>query len=76
MKDFTVTATKLDSSWMVDAACRGRTDLFFPKAGGTLSAVAKAICAGCPVQAACGEYAGALPETPNGMWGGKMWRRS
>jgi hypothetical protein len=75
MKSFTVTATGLDSSWMVDAACRGRTDLFFPRAGGIVSAEVKSTCAGCPVVQECGDYARALPEPPEGVWAGVMRRR-
>lgn len=75
MKTFTVTANSLDSSWMAKAACRGRTDLFFPATGGPPTIKVKAICAGCPVRRKCAAYADALPETPDGVWAGGMRRR-
>jgi WhiB family redox-sensing transcriptional regulator len=52
-----------------DAACRDAdTDVFFPVSESQAGA-AKAICATCPVQAACLEYA--LETRPgDGVWGG------
>ena len=72
-----------DPSWRTDAACKGRTDLFFPKAQphrgrmlGNLPDLevrrvreAKAICAGCPVRRDCLAYAVTHRET-FGVWGG------
>jgi len=66
--------------WMESAACRGMAaNIFFPaRQGGdhaTLdaqaqaTAIAKAICAGCPVKAECLEYATANGESM-GIWGG------
>lgn len=53
-------------TWRDDAACKGRTHLFYPERGLTAHA-AKAICAGCPVQVEC-RAAGA--REPFGVWGG------
>lgn len=56
--------------WTAHAACKGRTDLFFPERGdpaAELVAQAKAICAGCPVRIPCLE-AGHHEEF--GVWGG------
>jgi WhiB family redox-sensing transcriptional regulator len=60
--------------WRFSAACAGEDpDLFFPSgrsAGARRqTAHAKAICAGCPVQAECLEWAQAT-EQPYGVWGG------
>jgi hypothetical protein len=56
------------------AACRGRTDLFFPKPGDDVSE-AKALCRTCPMAGPCGEFA--LARSPNvlsGVWGGMTAR--
>lgn len=64
--------------WRERAACRGRTDVdFYPHRGDTASVrAAKAVCARCPVQAECLEYAmhdeGAFPF---GIWGGTSARQ-
>lgn len=54
--------------WMQDALC-AQTDpeLFFPELGGSTHA-AKAICAKCPVRAAC--LAFAVEHVEYGVWGG------
>jgi WhiB family transcriptional regulator, redox-sensing transcriptional regulator len=70
VKSFAVTPNSLDTDWMSSAACRGRTDLFFPATGGNHSAEVKAVCASCPVRSECLAYARALPEPPEGIWGG------
>ena len=61
-------------SWFRDAACQGENpELFFP-IGSTAAAVfqlaeAKQICARCPVQGPCLEWA-LLTGTEYGVWGG------
>jgi len=59
--------------WMVDGACRGADpDIFFPGQG-EATRPAKAICATCPIRAACLEYA--LDNgIAHGIWGGKSER--
>jgi WhiB family transcriptional regulator, redox-sensing transcriptional regulator len=61
--------------WQVQAACRGRADLFFTGSDerGRLraerEASAKQVCMTCPVRAECLEHALAVPEE-YGVWGG------
>lgn len=62
-----------------DLACRWQPDLFFPEAGGDLSAVRK-ICSECPVRAQCLELAliyeeGLSPWSRYGFWGGVSPRK-
>ena len=63
-----------DKSWVVQAACAGRGDAFFPEFGGALTE-AKKLCASCPVRQQCEEYGKSLlnAEVPlyRGLWGGK-----
>jgi WhiB family redox-sensing transcriptional regulator len=55
--------------WRQDAACRDLdTAIFFPDAEQD-SAPAQAICATCPVRAACLEFA-LLTRQDDGVWGG------
>lgn len=58
----------------LDLPCRsGDADLWFAESPGELES-AKALCAGCPVRAAC--LAGALErEEPWGVWGGEIFER-
>ena len=61
-----------DVSWRADAACSGvDSDVFFPASEEDEQAVAqaKAICAECPVQEACLQYALATNQSA-GVWGG------
>lgn len=59
-------------SWRDQAACWGvDADIMFPSDGAI--AHAQAICARCPVRAACLEYALAKPEL-HGVWGGASER--
>lgn len=61
-------------AWHLDAACRGADpDLFFPERGESTRA-AKAICAGCPVQSECLDWAVGNNE-PGGIWGGSSERQ-
>lgn len=62
------------TGWMDHAACKGHTDLFFPATGsGNPTAgyieQARAICAGCTVQAECADYA-QLIDARHGVWAG------
>jgi WhiB family redox-sensing transcriptional regulator len=58
----------------MDLPCRsGDADLWFAESPAELER-AKALCAGCPVRAAC--LAGALSrEEPWGVWGGEIFER-
>lgn len=62
-------------AWMDEAACKGRTTLFFGLAGERperrvrREAAARAMCAGCPVSEPCREMARTSRE--NGLWGGE-----
>jgi WhiB family redox-sensing transcriptional regulator len=61
--------------WMADAACRGRTELFFPPAGERpqarvrREAEARRLCHTCPVAPDCRAYARVHRE--HGFWGGE-----
>ncbi len=62
--------------WQQQGACRGHdTELFFHPEGergprrANREAAAKAVCATCPVLAACREHALSVRE-PYGIWGG------
>ncbi|MGH9155841.1 MAG: WhiB family transcriptional regulator [Acidimicrobiales bacterium] len=57
--------------WRAQAACRNRdVEIFFPTGDGEdAAAPAKAICATCPVRAACLEWA-LDTRQEEGVWGG------
>jgi WhiB family redox-sensing transcriptional regulator len=56
--------------WVEQAVCsQVDAETFFPEQGGNTTRDAKKICAGCPVQAQCLEYALRRCE-PHGIWGG------
>jgi len=61
--------------WMVHAACRGLTNVFFPpsaerpQARERREALARTVCAGCKVLTTCREFARANHEY--GFWGGE-----
>jgi WhiB family redox-sensing transcriptional regulator len=58
---------------MKDGACRAEgPDAFFPVDGGGVEAARK-VCATCPVQATCLEYALAH-RIAHGVWGGESER--
>jgi WhiB family transcriptional regulator, redox-sensing transcriptional regulator len=66
----------MDAAWMEDAACREPgvdPELFFPvsESGAAVRqvAAARAVCARCPVQRQCREWALHAGE-PAGIWGG------
>ena len=57
-------------SWTDDAACKGKTALFFPRQGDNSSfAKAQHICFSCPVFDECREYAMTNYER-FGIWAG------
>ena len=67
-------AVEVDGVWRVAASCRHTDpDLFFPvgNTGPALDhiAQAKAVCAACPVQQPCLDYALATNQDA-GVWGG------
>ena len=69
--------TTLPTDWQQRGLCRATdSEVFFPPAHfehkperESREAQAKAICAGCPVKAACLDWALAVRE-PHGVWGG------
>ncbi len=68
------TASAAGAAWMDLGACRdAEPELFFPvsSAGPALAqvAVAKAVCASCPVREPCLEYALDTAQD-HGVWGG------
>lgn len=69
------TIPDVDRTWMADAACKGRHDLFFPANGSgkpnrTYHQQAQAICAACPVATQCREYAITI-DARHGVWAGQ-----
>jgi len=64
-----------DPSWREQAACKDTpTAVFFPPRGDPAGvARAQAVCARCPVQVACHEYAVSV-KARFGVWGGKSGR--
>lgn len=64
-----LTNPRTDISWREDAACHGMaTDIFFPDSDQD-AGLAKEICASCPVQEECLEYA-LMTRQNDGVWGG------
>ncbi len=64
-----LTNPRTDIRWREDAACRGMaTDIFFPDSDQD-AGPAKEICASCPVQEECLEYA-LMTRQNDGVWGG------
>lgn len=84
------TSTTLNESWRDHAACRGRpTSIFFPEPHDQAAVrEAQRICAGCPVQESCGDYANRAVMYPpsadgsakrigtklRGIWAGQGYR--
>jgi WhiB family transcriptional regulator, redox-sensing transcriptional regulator len=61
-------------SWKTLGRCHGMApDVFFPEKNRWAEKTAKAICAGCPVEAQCMDYAIANSEV--GVWGGTTERQ-
>lgn len=75
LTDFGLALDQLDDRWMAQAACTGRTNLFFGIAGERperrirRERTARAVCEGCAVVAPCRERARTGRE--NGFWGGE-----
>ena len=66
----------LKPDWMERASCLPYPiELFFPEPGDSQQVIkaAKKVCAGCPVNAQCLEYAMGFDNLP-GIWGGKTQR--
>lgn len=64
--------------WFGHAACKGKTQLMFPKEHKDITyiAQARAICKGCPVQKPCLEYALEFPSADmHGVWAGLTSRQ-
>jgi WhiB family redox-sensing transcriptional regulator len=65
----------LPGDWRDEAACKGKLHLFFapraerPQARVRREALARRLCASCPVQASCREFARTNHEY--GFWGGE-----
>jgi WhiB family redox-sensing transcriptional regulator len=63
----------MDTEWMGRGTCREEPpSRFFPSDGVGVQ-VAKAVCAGCPVQSPCLEYA-LRHRIDHGVWGGTSER--
>jgi WhiB family transcriptional regulator, redox-sensing transcriptional regulator len=68
-------AEPTSDQWVIEAACRGRTNLFFGLAGERperrirREARARKVCSACPVQWPC--RASARANRENGFWGGE-----
>ncbi len=62
----------IPADFMARGACKGKQDLFFPPSGGFPGAEAAAVCAGCPVNRACDDYADAT--NARGFWAGRQRR--
>jgi WhiB family redox-sensing transcriptional regulator len=66
--------TFVRADWMADAQCKGmEVDLFFPERGRDVSK-ARAVCAECPVQAQCRDYA-IDQGIHHGIWGAMSERQ-
>lgn len=84
-KDNRKIITKLDKSVDIqeldlfdNAACKGKTELMFPKQHKDITyiAEARAICKSCPVQSKCLEYALEFPAADmHGVWAGLTSRQ-
>ena len=64
--------------WFELAACKGKTQLMFPKEHKDITyiAQARAICKGCPVKKECLEYALEFPPADmHGVWAGLTSRQ-
>jgi hypothetical protein len=62
--------------WMTDAACRGMPVAMFYPPKGAATRAAKRVCATCPVQTECLNYAVAIHDQrfDFGVWGGRSVR--
>jgi WhiB family redox-sensing transcriptional regulator len=67
---FAESAAELREDWMQSARCRMYPEVSFFPSRGEPPSKARAICARCPVKAECLEFALALGERLDGIWGG------
>lgn len=81
---FDLSKGDLDRSWMLDAPCNGKIELFFPERGQPTEP-AKKICRSCEYQEECYEYAMTPVAEKFGIWAatsererrkirGRVWR--
>ena len=63
----------MDTEWMVRGKCRTMPPAVFFPSDGVGVEVARRICAGCPVQRPCLEYA-LFHHIEHGVWGGASER--
>lgn len=64
--------------WFKHAACKGKTELMFPKQHKDITYIpqARAICKSCPVRSHCLEYALEFPPADmHGVWAGMTSRQ-
>jgi len=54
--------------WMKQAACAGKSELFYEEKSRIIIARAKVICESCPVKDPCLDHA--MENEPLGLWGG------
>lgn len=68
---------RLHPAWHHQAACRGRTDLFFPSPHeGSEANEAKGICRDCPVQKECAAQVASMgTQGRHGIWAGRSPRQ-
>jgi Transcription factor WhiB len=65
-------------NWMSEASCKGKTHVMFPKEHKDITYIvdARALCAECPVQPQCLEYALEFPAADmHGVWAGLTSRQ-
>jgi WhiB family redox-sensing transcriptional regulator len=73
MDDYPLPNYDAEHVWMLDGHCRGREPSFFFPSDGVGVDIARKVCAGCPVQAECLEYA-LQYRIEHGVWGGASER--
>jgi WhiB family redox-sensing transcriptional regulator len=73
MDDYPLPNYDAEHVWMLDGHCRGRDPSFFFPSDGVGVEHARKVCAGCPVQAECLEYA-LQYRIEHGVWGGASER--
>lgn len=71
--EVTVDETPDEYAWMFHALCRGINPTEFFPSDGTGVETAQRVCATCPVQVECLEYA-LLHRIEHGVWGGASER--
>ena len=73
--EIVITREQTDDDWMMQAACKGLTHLFFPapaerpQARERREATARQVCAGCVVHGTCRDFA--RDQHEYGFWGGE-----